>query len=740
MEVNSLPFLVLALLIASPVCTEAANEEHASTYIVHMDKSAMPNEFSTHKHWYTSLLSSVKGVSGGMNIKSEDLYHYTYDTVMHGFSATLTQSQLDMLEDMPGHVSSFPDPLGTMDTTHSTEFLRLTPDKGIWPISKFGQDVIVGVLDTGIWPESRSFHDDGMDAVPARWKGACDNGTQFDPSLCNKKLIGARYFNKGLLAGGGKIDPVNDYNSARDYEGHGSHTSSTAGGNYVDQVDFYGYASGMARGVAPAARIAMYKVLWWTGGMGSDVLAGMESAINDGVDVISMSLGFDSPPYFQDSIALGAFAAIKKGVVVVCSAGNMGPRRGLMHNGAPWIFTVGASTLDRDFAASVKMGMGNSSVVFTGSSFYTDPINLKGNFNISQTALVYEHEDPACKRQLDPVTVNGSVVLCINNSSYSLGLSLRAAGALALVSVVDTDYSTLFPNSDFPTVLLKTEEAAAVLEYVSSTASPVVEIEFGMTLLSVKPAPAMAEFSSRGPYPPSLNILKPDVTAPGVKILAAWLPNSTEGNNYAIVSGTSMSCPHVAGLTVLMKAVHSDWSPAAIRSAIMTTSYTLDNSNNTITDRGYGGSPATPLDMGAGHVDPDKAVDPGLVYDLSAEDYVNFLCTLNYTTQQIQTISGSTVSCPTDLDLGSDALNYPSFTAVFDKNSTSAFSKTFKRTLTNVGDDISYYSAVVDVPIVLRVQVVPAVLEFSHKSQKLNFTLTLEAEKGADVGELVEYG
>ncbi|GLJ50024.1 hypothetical protein SUGI_1064100 [Cryptomeria japonica] len=730
MDVRSVSFVLLALFMAGYVLG-VEYMEPSSVYIVHMDKSAMPREFPTHVHWYTWILSSVKGVKDQQNIEEEDLYLYTYDTVMHGFSAMLTQSQLDMLEEMPGHLSSFPDSLATMDTTHSTEFLELSPEKGILPESRFGQDIIVGMLDTGIWPESQSFHDDGMGPVPARWKGICQNGTDFDSSLCNKKLIGARYFNKGLMAMSGKLSLDADYDSPRDFEGHGSHTSSTAGGNYVEDVDFYGYAPGKARGVAPAARVAMYKVIWINGSTGSDALAAMETAISDGVDVMSMSFGYLSPPYFQDAIAIGALAAIKKGVVVVCSAGNSG-QRGIMHNGAPWIFTIGASTIDRDFGAILKLGDGS---ITKGSSFYT---NQNRSYHLSESKLIYESGDPACLRPFDPVIVNGTVLLC-KNMSFSLIPVLLAAGARGVVVVSPNVPAMSFPTNLLPRVVLNAEDGAALVKYVSSTSNPVVEMQLGLTLLGVKPAPAIASFTSRGPYPPSQNILKPDVTAPGVNILAAWLPNTTIGDKYAIVSGTSMSCPHVAGLVVLMKAVHSEWSPAMIKSALMTTSYTHDNSNNAIIDIGFNGSAATPFDMGAGHVDPNKAMDPGLVYDLSVEDYVNYLCSLNYTTQQIQSITGAPVSCSSGLDLGSDGLNYPSFTAVFNKNATSSSSSTFKRTLTNVGDDISYYNAVVEVPKGLKVHVVPDVLEFKEKFEKVNFTVTVEVEEGV-VSEFVLYG
>ncbi|RWR73337.1 subtilisin-like protein protease SBT1.7 [Cinnamomum micranthum f. kanehirae] len=254
---------------------------------------------------------------------------YSYSQVMHGFSASLTATQLSKLEKLPAHRATYHKSFGKLFTTH-------TPP-----------------THQGIWPESESFNGRGMLPVLERWKGVChvcENGTYFNSSLCNRKLIGARSFSKGLKAADENLSATIDYDSPRDLFGHGTQTSSTAAGAYVSGADYYGYAEGTAKGVAPGAWVAMYKVVYYTETediAATDVLAAMDQAIADGVDIMSLSLGFKQSPYYSDVIATSALSAIEKGIFVACAAGNDGEAMNSTHNGAPWIATVGASTIDR---------------------------------------------------------------------------------------------------------------------------------------------------------------------------------------------------------------------------------------------------------------------------------------------------------------------------------------------------------------------------------------------------------
>ncbi|WCJ17713.1 Subtilisin-like protease [Euphorbia peplus] len=729
--------LMLTFLLFSIAISSYASDLRRA-YIVHMDKSSMPASFSSHHDWYISTLSSLSSLD-----EEPPVHLYTYTHVMDGFSAVLSQTHLDKLEELPSHIATFPESFGKAHTTHTPKFLGLNRNTGLWPASKFGDDVIIGVLDTGIWPESESFDDKNMPPVPERWLGGCEIGVEFNTSHCNRKLIGARKFSQGMKQYKINISTTDDYDSPRDFFGHGTHTSSTAGGSWVRNVDYFGYAKGTARGMAPSARIAMYKVLFYTEDVddydaaATDVLAGMDQAIEDGVDVMSLSLGFFETSFFTNPIAIGAFAAMKKGIFVACSAGNGGPHGYTMLNGAPWIMTVGAGTIDRQFGAHVTLGDGI--VTFTGQSIYPE------NLFVSRVPIYFGHGNRSkglCEYgSLDHKEVAGKFLFCDhdNETSTFRGASDRYGPDIAgAVGAIFSDDDGEFEHPDdyyHPIVFMNTKHGDSIKNYILNTPNATISVEFGKTLLGIKPAPKVAYFSSRGPDRRAPWILKPDILAPGYHIFAAWVPNRGFVpirdddyllTDYAIVSGTSMSCPHTAGIAALLKAAHRDWSAAAIRSAMMTTAYMRNNADGIIIDMTTGVA-GTPLDFGAGHVDPNKAMDPGLVYDIEEDDYINFVCALNYTSQQMKIVIGtSNYTCSkASLDL-----NYPSFMVIL--NNTNTATLTFKRTLTSVVDAVSVYNAIVEVPSGMKAVVQPSVLTFAGKYSKAEFNLTVEIDLEAD--------
>ncbi|KAI4294795.1 hypothetical protein MLD38_040872 [Melastoma candidum] len=736
-----LPLLLLFVVLRLSSATQ--------TYIVHVDPSLKPTVFPTHDAWYLSTLSSASETSS----PSPSLL-YSYSAAFHGFSASLSPSLAANLRDHPSVLSLYPDPILSLHTTRTPLFLGLPdPDLGLSgpsgsvSSSDAEQDVVVGVLDTGVWPESRSFYDAGLGAIPGKWKGGCESGPDFSAKSCNRKLIGARYFSKGyrMASGGISLKKPKEMESPRDVDGHGTHTASTAAGSPVANASLLGYARGTARGMATRARIATYKVCWSTGCFGSDILAGIDRAILDGVDVISMSLGGGSAPYFRDTIAIGAFAAVSKGIFVACSAGNSGPARASLANVAPWIMTVGAGTLDRDFPAFIVLGNRRK---FAGVSLYSGP-----GMGRKPVELVYNKGSNSSSNlclpgSLDPEFVRGKVVLCDRgvNARVEKGAVVRDAGGVGMIlaNTAANGEELVADSHLLPAVAVGRKVGDSIRGYVrSNNGTATALIGFGGTVVNVRPSPVVAAFSSRGPNLVTPQILKPDVIGPGVNILAAWsgatgptgLEKDTRRTKFNILSGTSMSCPHISGLAARLKAAHPDWSPSAIKSALMTTAYVKDNTGAPLRDAAEG-TFSTPLVHGAGHVDPQKAMSPGLVYDLTTEDYVAFLCSLDYSIDHIKAIvKQPDLTCSRNFSDPGE-LNYPSFSVVFGNKGVVRYT----REVTNVGSAGSVYQVSVTGPSSVGVTVNPTKLEFPKAGDKRRYTVTFTSKKGSNPAKRSEFG
>ncbi|XP_042520490.1 subtilisin-like protease SBT5.4 [Macadamia integrifolia] len=665
-------------------------------------------------------------VGGTKQAKESILYCYTKH--INGFSATLEEEKAAEIAKHPKVISVFPNKAVKLHTTRTWDFLGLRKINGaaqpgsLWEKARFGEDIIIGNLDTGVWPESKSFSDEGYGPIPSRWKGGCTDKRP-DGVRCNRKLIGAKTFNLGYL---GYAGPARTFNNTRDDEGHGSHTLSTTGGNFVQNANVYGYGNGTAKGGAPRARVASYRVCGKQIGdnqcFDSDILAGYDAAIHDGVDVLSVSLGDKPTNYFNDSMAIGSFHAVKNGILVVASAGNDGPNSGTVTNVAPWMFTVAANTIDRVFLTDVKL---SNNQLLEGLAASVVPMPLAGKkFPLvrgvaARAKNATERDGKYCNPgSLDPKLVKGKILVCETGGEFSSSIAQEAgAVGVIMVNVVDVDTSPTLPTSQ-----LSAKESLALYKYMNSTKVPKANI-LPRTELGAKPAPLMAFFSSVGPNTVTPGIIKPDVTAPGVDVIASVVGTKTNSKGvFSTMSGTSMACPHVSGVSALLKKLYPHWSPAAIRSAIMTTASTRDNTRKPM--KNSNNTRGNPFNYGAGQVRPNSAMDPGLVYDLTTIDYKNFLCAIGYNQILISLFSESKLpyTCPNPAINLLD-FNYPSIAVP----SLSSFA-TVTRKLKNVGS-LGTYKAQIRPPLGISVTVEPAILTFDKVGQEKTFKLTLKTNR-----------
>nr|XP_017234564.1 PREDICTED: subtilisin-like protease SBT1.2 [Daucus carota subsp. sativus] len=643
-------------------------------------------------------------------LNQEQDFLYSYKHVINGFAARLSEEDVEAMKEMEGFVSAHLEKVLHQQTTHTPRFLGLHQDTGLWRESNFGKGVIIGVLDGGILPTHPSFTDEGMPSPPARWKGKCE----FVTSKCNNKIIGARSFNNSATI----VSPF-------DQEGHGSHVAGIAAGRFVKNAAVLGLGNGTAVGVAPKAHLAIYKVCPTTDKcFESDLLAGIDAAVNDGVDVISISIvGKFAVPFFQDAIAVGSFAAIQKGIFVSCSAGNTGPSNSTVLNDAPWILTVGASTTDRSFKVTTKLGNGEE---FAGESLFQPegfsavlmPLIYAGSSSNSNSSFCVEGS-------LEGIDVKGKIVLCERGLStrVSKGETVRKAGGAAMILMnQEIDGSTTIAESHvLPAAHVSYATGLRIKAFINSTVEPKAAIVFKGTRSGDPLAPAVASFSARGPSITTPGILKPDIVGPGVNILSAW-PFSVGGDSnslstFNVQSGTSMSCPHLSGIAALLKSAHPNWSPAAIKSAIMTTA-DLNNLNESpiVTERSV---PADVFAIGAGHVNPSKANNPGLVYDIHPDEYIPYLCGLGYTNDQVGVITQRPINCTNETSIPEAQLNYPSFSITL-----ASINQTYTRTMTNVGEPNSSYYIEIIPPKGVLVTVNPTSLDFTEANQQLTYRVT----------------
>ncbi|KAL6874046.1 hypothetical protein ACP4OV_014128 [Aristida adscensionis] len=678
--------------------------------------------------------------------KGEASHVYTYSSVFQGFAAKLNKEQATKLAEMPGVVSVFPNTKRLLHTTHSWDFMGLTAnaEAEVPELSTKNQEnVIIGFIDTGIWPESPSFSDHGMPPVPKRWRGQCQRGEANSSSnfTCNRKIIGGRYYLNGFQTEEGGSGAVK-YISPRDSSGHGSHTASTAAGRFVRNMNYGGLGTGGGRGGAPMARIAAYKACWDSGCYDVDILAAFEDAISDGVDIISVSLGPDYPQggYFSDAISIGSFHATSNGILVVSSAGNAGIQ-GSATNLAPWMLTAAAGTTDRSFASYIRLENGT---IFKGESLSTYHMNTSfRTISASDANAGYftPYQSSFClDSSLNRTKAKGKILICRHTESStesraSKSMIVKQAGGAGMILIDETGYHVA-NHFALPGTAVGKATGDRILSYIKSTRNASTMILPAKTILGSQNAPQVAAFSSRGPNSLTPEILKPDVAAPGLNILAAWSPTK-KNMHFNILSGTSMACPHVTGIAALVKSVYPSWSPSAIKSAIMTTATVLDNKRKTITTD-PDGTIATPFDFGSGFMVPIKALNPGIIFDAQPGDYKSFLCAIGYDDHSLHQITGDNSTCTHRAFSSATALNYPSITIPSLKKCYSV-----TRTMTNVGNPGSTYRAKVSAPRGINVTVTPEVLNFESYGTQKTFTVSFQVHvppRGYVFGSLSWHG
>jgi subtilisin family serine protease len=655
------------------------------------DKPATDNERrsrdSAADTYAKALEQSHDRLLGGVGASNAKLYSYRYS--VNGFAARLTGAQVARLAQSGEVERIWPDTDQQLRTNNSAIFLGLqNPQGGLRAaLGLRGEGVVVGIIDSGIAPNHPSLADTedrtprgcrsewSTSSVLGLWlcrgyrrnpptalvydppvgfSGACETGEGFEPTACNNKVVGARFYIDGFLARY-ELDP-NELRSPKDVDGHGTHIATIVAGNPVD-ASLLGTRVARVSGIAPRARIAVYKACWLKPGetratcATSDLVRAIDDAVADGVELINYSVGsleteLDAP----DDLAL--LDALDAGVLTIVAAGNDGPAAGTIGSpsSAPWVLTAAASTQAGEFfddAIEVTSPAELAGTLVMREASFTPPLSREdaieerlvtandGQGGRSGTASGSTRD--ACQPLVNAAAIEGNVAL-IERGGCEFQVKVanaEDAGAVAVVVYNDAG-PPITMNGDLdsvgiPAVMISNADGQVLVDRnaadddddVPATERVAVRLARGIFASLNGTGNVVANFSSRGPSLSDANLLKPDVTAPGIDILAGQTPdvaNGLRGEVYQYLSGTSQAAPEVTGAAALLKEAHPGWSPSALKSALITSAY-----------RGLrreDGSPADALDVGAGHIAPNAAVDPGLVYDSGFADHAAYLCSL----------------------------------------------------------------------------------------------------------------
>ncbi|XP_008223890.1 PREDICTED: subtilisin-like protease SBT2.5 isoform X1 [Prunus mume] len=711
---------------------------------------------------------------------------YSYQHLINGFAVHISHEQAEKLMRAPGVKSVERDWKVRRLTTHTPQFLGLPT--GVWPtgggFDRAGENIVIGFVDSGIYPQHPSFasyNSDPYGPVP-KYRGKCEVDPDTKRSFCNGKIIGAHHFAKAAIAAG-VFNPSIDFASPMDGDGHGSHTAAIAAGNNGIPVKMHGHEFGKASGMAPRARIAVYKALYRLfGGFVADVVAAIDQAVYDGVDILSLSVGPNSPPATTRTTYLNPFdatllSAVKAGVFVAQAAGNGGPFPKTLVSYSPWIASVAAAIDDRRYKNHLMLGNGKI-LAGIGLSPSTHPnrtytLVAANDALLDSSVVKYSPSDCQKPEVLNKNLVQGNILLCGYSFNFVVGTAsikkvsetAKSLGAIGFVLAVEN----VSPGTKFdpvpvgvPGILITdVSKSLDLIDYYNISTSRdwtgrvksfkgIGSIGDGLMPILHKSAPLVALFSARGPNIKDFSfqdadLLKPDILAPGSLIWAAWSPNGTDepdyvGEGFAMISGTSMAAPHIAGIAALIKQKHPHWSPAAIKSALMTTSTTLDRAGRPLQAQQYSETQAmklvsaTPFDYGSGHVDPRAALDPGLIFDVGYQDYLGFLCTTpGIDAREIRNYT----NCACNYTIGHPSnFNSPSITV-----SHLVRSQTVTRTVTNVAEQETYVITTRMAPAIAIEANPPAMTLKPGASRRFSVTLTVRSVTGAySFGEVLMKG
>lgn len=616
-------------------------------------------------------------------------------TVYGGIALSVPANQARDLLKLPGVTAVQQDNLQQLLTDSSGTFIGApTIYNQLGGSASSGKGVIVGVLDSGAWPEHPSFADPGTLPAPPPTADAtprlCDFGDNpltpaTDVFTCNNKLIGGRPFLDTYNAViGGDVYP----DSARDSNGHGTHTATTSAGGPVAHANPLGIDRGAIAGIAPAAAVSVYKVCGAEGCFPSDSVQAVARAILDGVRVINFSISGGSDPY-SDPVELAFLDAYAAGVFVSASAGNSGPGANTTDHRSPWVTTVAASTQSRTFRSTVTLAGGGATATVSGAS-------ITAGVGTPKTVVLGSappYNDAACNHAAPPGIFVNKIVACEFTPGRVLkGFNVLQGGAAGMLMYNAAPFDVFTDNHWLPSVQLEKPDADTLLAFLA--AHPGTTASFTQGTKTTWQGDVMTYFSSRGP---GGDFLKPDVTAPGLHILAGQTPTPESaaegppGNLYQAIAGTSMSSPHVAGSAALVLALHPSWTPGQIKSALETTAKTTVKKPDRITQ-------ADPFDYGGGRIDLTKAGDPGLTMDETAANY-----------------AASATDPLNRIDLNLPSVNAPTMPGLI----------TATRTVTNVTNQTLTFTATGTTVSGANITVLPPVFQVKPgKSQKLTIAIT----------------